>query len=42
MEITGEAIDILSEILWKHLAEIGEECNEMFDRFVEQMAKKRV
>ena len=31
---------ILSETLWKHLAEIDEECNEMMDRLVSQMAKK--
>ncbi len=31
---------ILSETLWKHLAEIDEECNEMMDRLVGQMAKK--
>lgn len=31
---------ILSETLWKHLAEVDEECNEMMDRFVRQMAKK--
>ena len=31
---------ILSENLWKHLAEIDEECNEMMDRLVGQMAKK--
>lgn len=31
---------ILSETLWKHLAEIDEECNEMMDRLVRQMAKK--
>ncbi len=30
---------ILSEILWKYLAEIDEECNEMMDRLVKQMAK---
>ena len=30
---------ILSETLWKHLAEIDEECNEMMDRLVGQMAK---
>ena len=30
---------ILSETLWKHLAEIDEECNEMMDRLVRQMAK---
>ena len=29
----------LSETLWKHLAEIDEECNEMMDRLVGQMAK---
>ena len=31
---------ILSETLWKHLAEIDEESNEMMDRLVRQMAKK--
>ena len=31
---------LLSETLWKHLAEIDEECNEMMDRLVGQMAKK--
>ena len=31
---------ILSETLWKHLAEIDKECNEMMDRLVRQMAKK--
>ncbi len=31
---------ILSETLWRHLAEIDEECNEMMDRLVGQMAKK--
>lgn len=30
---------LLSETLWKHLAEIDEECNEMMDRLVKQMAK---
>ena len=30
---------LLSETLWKHLAEIDEECNEMMDRLVRQMAK---
>ena len=30
---------LLSETLWKHLAEIDEECNEMMDRLVERMAK---
>ena len=30
---------ILSETLWKHLAEIDVECNEMMDRLVRQMAK---
>jgi len=29
-----------AETLWKHLAEIDEECNEMMDRLVRQMAKK--
>ena len=31
---------LLAETLWKHLAEIDEECNEMMDRLVGQMAKK--
>ncbi len=31
---------ILSETLWKHLAKIDKECNEMMDRIVRQMAKK--
>ena len=31
---------LLSETLWKHLAEIDEECNEMMDRLVRQMAKR--
>ena len=31
---------VLSETLWKHLAEIDEECNEMMDRLVRQMAEK--
>ena len=31
---------LLSETLWKHLAEIDEECKEMMDRLVGQMAKK--
>ena len=31
---------LLSETLWKHLAEIDEESNEMMDRLVRQMAKK--
>ncbi len=30
---------LLSETLWKHLAEIDEESNEMMDRLVERMAK---
>ncbi len=30
----------LSETLWKHLAEMDEECNEMMDRLVGQMARK--
>ena len=30
---------LLSETLWKHLAEVDEECNEMMDRLVERMAK---
>ena len=29
---------LLSETLWKHLAEIDEESNEMMERLVEQMA----
>ncbi len=29
---------ILSETLWKHLAEIDEECNEMMDRLVVENA----
>ncbi len=28
---------LLSETLWKHLAEVDEECNEMMERLVEQM-----
>ena len=31
---------LLSETLRKHLVEIDEECNEMMDRLVRQMAKK--
>ena len=31
---------LLSETLWKHLAEIDEECNEMMDRLVRQMAER--
>ena len=31
---------LLSETLWKHLAEIDEESNVMMDRLVRQMAKK--
>ena len=31
---------VLSETLWKHLAEVDEECNEMMDRLVRQMAKR--
>lgn len=31
---------ILPETLWKHLADSDEECNEMMDRLVGQMAKK--
>ncbi len=31
---------LLSETLWKHLAEIDEESNEMMDRLVERMAKR--
>ncbi len=30
---------LLSETLWKHLAEIDEESNEMMDRLVEWMAE---
>ena len=30
---------LLSETLWKHLAEIDEECNEMMDRLVKRMAE---
>ena len=30
---------LLSETLWKYLAEVDEECNEMMDRLVERMAK---
>ncbi len=30
---------LLSETLWKHLAEIDEESNEMMDRLVERMAE---
>ena len=30
---------LLSETLWKHLAEVDEECNEMMHRLVERMAK---
>ena len=30
---------LISETLWKHLAEVDEECNEMMDRLVERMAK---
>ncbi len=30
---------LLSETLWRHLAEIDEESNEMMDRLVERMAK---
>lgn len=30
---------LLSETLWKYLAEIGEESNEMMDRLVDQMTK---
>ena len=32
---------ILSETLWKHLAEIDEECNEMMDRLVRADGKER-
>lgn len=31
---------LLSGTLWKHLAEIDEECNEMMDRLMGKMAKK--
>lgn len=31
---------ILLETLWKQLAEVDEECNEMMDRLVRQMAEK--
>ncbi len=31
---------LLSETLWKHLADIDEECNEMMDRLVRQMAER--
>ena len=31
---------LLTETLWKHLAEIDEECNEMMDRIVKQMARR--
>lgn len=31
---------LLSETLWKHLAEIDEESNEMMDRLVRQMAER--
>ncbi len=31
---------LLSESLWKHLAEVDEECNEMMDRLVRQMAER--
>ena len=30
---------LLSETLWKHLAEVDEECSEMMDRLVERMTK---
>ena len=33
---------ILSEILWKHLAEIDEECNEMMDRLVCILKKSKL
>ena len=32
-------LKILSETLWKHLAEIDEESNEMMDRLVKRMAE---
>lgn len=32
-------LKILSETLWKHLAEIDEESNEMTDRLVKRMAE---
>lgn len=32
---------LLFETLWKHLAEIDEESNEMMDRLVEQMEKNK-
>lgn len=31
---------LLSETLWKHLAEVDEECNEVMDKLVRQMARK--
>ena len=31
---------LLTETLWKHLAEIDEECNGMMDRLVKQMARR--
>ncbi len=31
---------LLAENLWKHLAKIDEECNEMMDKLVGQMAGK--
>ena len=31
---------LLSETLWKRLAEIDGECNEMMDRLVRQMAER--
>jgi len=30
---------LLSETLWKHLAEIDEESNEMMDKLMERMAE---
>ncbi len=32
---------LLSETLWKHLAEIDEECNKMMDRLVGRWQRKR-
>lgn len=31
---------LLSETLWKHLAEVDEECNEMMDRLVKRMVER--
>ena len=36
----GLSYMLLTETLWKHLAEIDEECNEMMDRIVKQMARR--